>query len=113
MVAILQAALETLSARVFPDIAPEGTQRPYITWQAIGGKPVNFIDPTVPSKKNARVQVNVWADTRLEAATIAEQIEDTLRGIAALHTTVLGAPTSIYEPETKLKGSMQDFSFWT
>lgn len=114
MVTILQAALAQFAGgRVFPDIAPEDTARPYITWQQVGGEPVNFVDGAVPSKKNARVQVNVWGVTRLEVSTIAAQIEDALRGIVALQTTVLGAPISSYEPDTKLKGSMQDFSFWT
>lgn len=114
MVTILQEALvQFAGGRVFPDVAPESTTRPYITWQQVGGESVNFIDSTVPGKKNARVQVNVWADTRLEAATLAELVEDMLRGVAALQTTVLGAPTSVYEPDTNLRGSMQDFSFWS
>lgn len=113
MGSILTTALAGLCPRVYPDIAPEGEPRPYITWQRVGGSAVNFIDATVPSKKNARVQVNVWADTRLEADDLAAQVEDTLRAVLALQTTVLGAPTAVYEPETKLKGSMQDFSFWT
>lgn len=115
METILQDALEKLpvGGRVFPDIAPENTPKPYITWQQVGGEPINFIDATVPSKKNARIQVNVWDLTRFGAAGLAVQVEDTLRGTAALQTTVLGAPRSIYEPDTKLKGTRQDFSFWT
>jgi hypothetical protein len=98
--------------RVFPDVAPELTARPYITYVAVGGAPVNFLDPTVPSKKNGRFQINVWADTRATAAALARQVEDTLRVIPTLQTTVLGAPVSTYEEDTKLRGTMQDFSFW-
>lgn len=113
MESILTAALVNLCPRVYPDIAPENTGKPYLTWQQVGGEPVNFVDGGVPSKKNARVQVNVWAATRLDAAALAVQVEDALRGVTALQTTVLGSPIAIYEPETKLRGSMQDFSFWT
>jgi hypothetical protein len=32
--------------------------------------------------------------------------------VAGLQTTVLGGATSIYEPDTQLRGRMQDYSFW-
>jgi hypothetical protein len=109
----IYAALQGLVAgRVFPEVAPELTPRPYITYAQVGGQAVNFIDPTVPSKKHGRFQINVWADTRLAAATLARQVEDTLRVVPALQTTVLGAPVAIYEEDTKLRGTMQDFSVW-
>ena len=102
-----------VSNRVYPDVAPDKTPKPYITFQQVGGSAVNFTDATVPSKKNARFQVSVWATTRASAATIAGQVEDALRVVSSLQTSVLGAPVAIYEPETKLRGSRQDFSFWT
>lgn len=105
-------SLKTLvSNRCYPDIAPELTTRPYITYQQVGGEGINFIDSTIPSKKNARFQINVWADTRASAATLASQVEDALRA-SALQTTVLGAPVASYDPDTGLRGSRQDFSFW-
>lgn len=107
-------ALKTLvSNRVYPDIAPENATRPYITYQQVGGLPVNFVDTaTVPSKRNSRFQINVWADTRAAAATLAGQVETALRG-AAPHTTVLGAPVALFDLETRLRGTRQDFSFWS
>ena len=106
-------ALKTLvNNRVYPDIGPENAVLPYITFQQVGGSSINFIDPTSPSKKNSRFQVNVWAATRSSASTIAAQAEEALRSATALQTTVLGAPVSSYEPETKLRGARQDFSFW-
>ena len=101
-----------VSNRVYPDVAPELTARPYITYQQVGGTSVNFVDVTVPSKKNSRFQINVWADTRAAAAALAIQIEDALRAVPTLQTTVLSAPVATYDPDTKLKGTRQDFSFW-
>lgn len=110
---LLNDALKTLvSNRIYPDVAPENTTRPYITYQQVGGESANFVDVTVPSKKNSRFQVNAWADTRTAAAALAIQIEDTLRVVAALQTTVLSAPVATYDPDTKYKGTRQDFSFW-
>lgn len=106
-------AIKTLAAnRVYPDAAPELVARPYVVYQQVGGKPVNFLDPTVPSKKNGNFQISVWADTRMAAAALSRQIEDALRVVPALQATVLTAPVAIYEPETKLHGTHQRFSFW-
>ena len=109
--ASIYAALQGLvGGRCIPDVAPVGTARPYITYQQVGGEAVNFMDATVPSKKRYRFQVNVWGDTRTSVAALAIQVEDALR-LTALQTTVEGAPVAIYEPDTGLRGSMQDFSF--
>jgi hypothetical protein len=112
--ATVYAALQGLvSGRVYPDVAPEATLRPYLTYQKIGGSSVNFLDQAPPGASNARIQVNVWADTRGSAAALARIVEDTLRAAPGLQMTVEGGPVSVYEPDTRLRGSMQDFSFWT
>ncbi len=111
---ILYNTLRSLVAdRVFPDVAPEDTPRPYITFQQVGGTAVNFIDAAIPSKRNGRFQLNCWSDTRVQAALLARQVEDALRGASSLQTTVLGALVAEYEEDTKLFGSRQDFSVWT
>ena len=110
--ATIFTTLKTLVAnRVFPDVAPVGTTRPYLTYQQVGGAAVNFLDPTVPSKKRFRFQVNCWGDTRAQVAALAISVENALRAVTSLQTTVEGAPVASYEPETNLRGSMQDFSF--
>jgi hypothetical protein len=107
-------ALKTLVAnRVYPDVGPPGVVRPYITYQQAGGRPVNFLEGTTPSKENSRMQINVWATTRPAAKLLAKQAEAALCGTAALQTTVLGKPVAVYEEDTKLFGTRQDFSFWT
>jgi len=111
--AIYTALKDLVGNRVYRDIAPPTvTDLPRITFQQIGGTAVNFVDPTVPSKKNGRFQVNVWHNRRDDAMALARQVEDTLRAYTALQTTVLAAPIATYEEETKLFGSFQDFSFW-
>lgn len=109
---IFDALKDLVSDRVFPDTAPAKTARPYITYQQVGGAGVNFVDAAAPGLKNARFQINVWGDTRVQVAALAIEVEDTLRALAALQPTVEGAPIASYEADTNLRGSMQDFSFW-
>lgn len=105
--------------RVYRDVVP-GDRRdllPRITFQQVGGEAINFLSGDVPSKKNARVQVNCWADRRDDAMALARLAEDALRANTALSTQVLGAATATFEPRAgangaDLYGSMQDFSLW-
>lgn len=110
---IFDALKGLVANRVYPDVAPDVVVKPYITYQSVGGSAINFLGSEIPGKSNARVQINVWADTRSAASTLALQVESALRGTTALQTSVMGAAVSIYEPETKLRGSRQDFSVWT
>lgn len=101
-----------VSGRVYPDVAPPSAVTPYITYQQVGGRSINFIDPTLPGKRNARVQINVWGENRLAVSQLAAAVEDALRLAPALQTSVLGQPVVGVDEETGLRGSRQDFSFW-
>lgn len=109
---IFNALKHLVANRVYPDIAPESVKRPYITFQQVGGRAVNFLSAELPDQRNSRFQCNVWAASRTEAAQIAQQVDATLRQVNALHTTVLNEPVATMEAETKLYGTRQDFSFW-
>lgn len=108
----LVSVLEPLAgSRVYPDVAPDNVARPYITYQQVGGTPVNFLSG-VPSKRNGRFQINVWADTRIEAANIIRQVEDAVRLSSLLLAVTEGGAVADYEDEMKLYGARQDFSIW-
>ncbi|PQV50973.1 DUF3168 domain-containing protein [Paraburkholderia sp. BL21I4N1] len=114
--AIVVAALKSLvsnadgSFRIYPDVGPTGVGRPYITYQAVGGQSPNYLSNSV-DLQNARMQVNVWADTRAAATAIMQSAIAALSA-APIRATTLGAPVSAYEPDTKLYGSREDFSIW-
>lgn len=111
-VVIYNALKHLVGNRVYPDIAPELVRRPYITFQQVGGRSVNFLSAELPEKRNSRFQFNVWADSRLNAAKIAKQVDETLRQVQVLQTTTLSEPVATVESETRLYGTRQDFSFW-
>lgn len=111
--ASLYALLAPLcSNRVFPDVAPTSTTRPYITYQQIGGQSPWFLGRALPSKHNAVVQVNVWASTRIAAAALALQVEYTLVAATAFDAEPIGALVSDYDEDLGLYGTRQDFSIW-
>lgn len=96
--------------RVFPDTAPMGTAYPYVLYQQVGGQAVNVLEAKAMDKKNARIQIMVWAQTRPECTTLARQIEDFL--VNNLRAYVEGALVADHDIDSGLYGSRQDFSFW-
>jgi len=109
----LFALLTSLVAgRIFPDVAPFDTPRPYIVWQQIGGQAVTFLENTVPSKRNATVQIMAWADTRAAANDLALAIESSLTLATTLQARPITAHVAEHEPDLVRYGARQDFSIW-
>ncbi|MBB3260001.1 hypothetical protein F4827_005073 [Paraburkholderia bannensis] len=111
----LCAALDALAdGRVFPDTAPEGVQRPFITFQAVGGQS-NVVMAGPGEARNARVQINVWANTRLGAGALMERVRATVcdrTKAGSLNGTPIGEPDWLHEDDTDWYGSRMDFSLW-
>lgn len=112
--AIVAGALQGLAnGNVFPDVAPTGTAPPWITFQAVGGQDFTNLDNSLSDPRNSRMQLNVWATSRLGAAALMEQVYQALNN-PAVRGVPIGAPVSIFEEDTRLYGSRLDFSiFWT
>lgn len=108
----LTARLQTVCPRVYPDFAPVSTPRPYVTYQRIGGEPVNYIENTVPAQRHTVVQVNVWADTRLSATTLIGQIEDALRTASAFTARPQSAAMDDFDADVPVYSTLMDFDIW-
>ena len=102
--------LPTVSGGVFFDAADIGTPAPFIVVNEIGGRGINFLESTQPSKRQITFEINVFATSRLEAATISRQIEVLLR--TQLKAYVEAESVSGYDESTNLSGTRQDFSIW-
>ena len=107
----IRAHVGTSPVRIFgAAIAPQGTARPYIVWQIVGGGPVNTLscDPTTD---NLRVRVSVYCDEAegtAAAATLAELVRNALEVV----THVVMGPFDDFEVETRLIRWTMDAEFW-
>lgn len=97
--------------RVYPDTSPDTITAPFIVFQSVGGEPVNFTEQAVPDSANARVQIEVWSKTRLEADATMLAVRQAIIQ-ADWPAALVGEPVAEYEPYTKLYGSRADFSVW-
>ena len=106
----LFAILAAACPRTFPDVAPLGTETPYLTWQQLGGESLRFLDNTAPDRRNVLVQVNAWSKTRAEATALIRQIEDELCASTLFTAIPEGEALSLFEDP--LRGCLQRFSVY-
>lgn len=107
----LFATLQGVCPRVFPDMAPIETPRPYITYVQIGGDSVSYVEDTVPEIRNAVYQVNYWDAMRKDATTLALAAEVAIVGqLSGRAVSALMAEP--VDNEDDPRGVRQDFSIW-
>lgn len=108
----LTAVLKAVCPRTSPDFAPFDTQRPYVTYQQIGGAAIKPLAREVPNLENAEIQINVWSNTRAEAKALIKQIEAAI----IMETGFIGKPSaaaaSDFDADIPVYCSRQDFSIW-
>lgn len=109
----ITAILKTICPRVAPDFMATIPERPYITYQQIGGEAPTFLDGSLPSKENGEFQIDVWADTRVEAKLIIKQIEVAMTAATVFQARALAASRSDSDPDMKLYCSRQDWNIWS
>jgi len=110
----LYNALKALVAnRVYPDLAPLNTVRPFITYSQVGGEALARIGAGVSGLKNGRFQIDVYADSRMACAAVALQVEAAMLTATVFKARAIGAPISGYEPDVLVFSSMQDFSIFS
>ena len=97
--------------RCYPRVAPAMTERPYIVFTGAGGQSVNYLENDVEAQQNRRIQVNVWADDAITAEDLMQSVIGALT-LPPINATSIGAPTDLFEQDTKLYGARQDFSIW-
>ncbi len=102
-----------VSNRCFPDFAPLGTVRPFITFEQTGGEALSYMEGALPDKKHGRFEIGVYADSRATCASIALQVESAMAAATAFQSTAIHAPISDYAGDVKIYSSTQNFSVFS
>lgn len=110
---IILALKGLVGGRAYPDAAPAGVAKPYLVYQQVGGVALSFLERQFVPTKNGRFQVSAWADTRIAAAALADQIEAAMVQSTAFQASPTGAAIATFDEETQLRGTTQDFSVWS
>lgn len=104
MVALLSPLV---ASKVYPDTAPEDATPPYLIWQQVGGQPIQMLGGT-GSRTRPRIQLTWWADSRLIACQLRDQIQAAMVG-TPLFAEIATGPVADHEPAQGLYGFRQDY----
>lgn len=110
-VTIRNALLPLASGGVYFDSVPMDTATPFILINRVGGMPVAFVERKLPSQRNGRFQINVFHTSRGMADALGVQVEKTM--VETLGATRLTELAATMDDGLKLKGTQQDFSYWS
>ncbi|WP_454677463.1 DUF3168 domain-containing protein [Achromobacter marplatensis] len=107
---IVPQALNSLVAdKVFPGVAPLGTEPAWIIYTAAGGVPIGDVDG--PDRiRNCRLRVDIYAADLDEAEALVQAVGAAM--YAQLKAMPLGEWSSSREEETNLTRITQDFSLY-
>lgn len=108
----ITALLRSICARTFCDFAPTDTDRPYCTYQVIGGDTLSYLDAVVPNKANAEIQISIWSDSRLEAAALMKQVEAAMITATNMQASPAAAAAADFDADMNVRSARQDFTVW-
>lgn len=116
---IIPTLLNSLVAgRVWESSTPDDIPRDssgnildFIIWTQAGGVSAEYVEQTMGSHSNSRVQIIYFSQSSLSAAAGIRAVRDRL--LASDYTVgVYGSPVGTYDTARKLKGRMQQFGVW-
>ena len=105
----LAVAAHVADGRVFPNIAPNNAQTPYVVYARISSAPETTRDNGAPID-NVRLQLDCFDTTYAGAVAVAEAVKAALAASAITHLLLLEQDQ--FEPEALLHRVILDFSIW-
>jgi hypothetical protein len=88
--------------------AQQPTARPYAVWQMVTSVPANYLGQ-LPDTDDARVQVDVYADSQATANALAIAVRDAIEP----HAHMINASDRARDPVTRSYGYLMEFEFFT
>lgn len=101
-----------VSFRVYPDVTPDKPEFPLIVYQGVGGQAQWYVEGKRREKRHVRVQVCVWAKTRMEANAVADRVANAICESDFSAKEPYGESVALYEEAIKKYGARQDFGIW-
>ena len=95
--------------RVFPNLAPNDVQTPYLVYLRVASVPENTLADGIPIE-STRVQIDCFDTTYAAVITLAESVKAALR--ASSLTQVLLMEQDQFEFDALLHRVILDFSIW-
>lgn len=109
----IATVLKAQCAQTFPDFAPSGTAVPWCTYQAIGGRALQWLDKSAADKRHTIMQVSVWTGSRMQTSALIRSIEGALRASSLFSARPVAEPVSDTDEALGYYGAVQDFEIYS
>ena len=107
-------ALVGTPPRVYPSVAPQSSQLPVVVYQVIDEQRIESLGGFTSGTRNARVQVDVYAETYTAAQALADAVAAALGALTGANlSSVQVSRRDLYEDESQLHRVSTDFSLWS
>lgn len=97
------------SGRVYPLIAPDNVEKPYIIFQVVSAMPENTLADGV-GITNFRMQIDCYDKTYAGVKTLAESVKTAMSNASFTNLQLMGQ--DFFESDVKLYRVSMDFSIW-
>lgn len=91
-------------------VVPEAATSPYVTYQVISGQRESTMS-SPGARINKRVQLSCFAATYAQVKTISQAVQDAVESSLLFAYVFLG-DQDLYDPETKQRYVVIDYSLW-
>jgi hypothetical protein len=91
-------------------VVPESAASPYVTYQTISGQRESTMSQP-GTRINARIQLSCFAATYAQAKAIAQAVQSAVESSLLFASVFLGYQ-DLYDPETKQRYVVIDYSLW-
>lgn len=105
----LTALLLGQCAEVSPDFAPTDTPLPYVTYQVLGGPSIRSLDGAPLDKRQNRVQINAYCQTREQSKSLIRSIEDAMCATSVFTAAPEAEPYDDFDADMRVYWCIQDF----
>lgn len=110
---LLEASITAyVGERIGPEIRPQGSNLPAITFLRIAGVPQTDLDGDDGNLLNIRQQIDVWSKTHDQVKLIAEAVRIRMQAAASTFRSVMISDQDFYEDEPRIFRVSMDFSCW-
>lgn len=101
--ALLEVAgvTELVQDRIYPVLAPQNAQRPFVVWRRDGGDPLATLSGNSARRQFFSLLIGAYAETFDEADRLADAIVAAINAASGSGKGTVTAPVDGYEPETK------------
>lgn len=106
---VLEAALASITTRVYRTEAAENAVAPYAVWTIVSAVPENQISGA-PETDNARVQIDCYSMSQSQSRAMCDLAQAAIEDTSA---NVIFGPVESREADTKLWRWQFDASVWT